>query len=92
MRITVVIPAMNEENTVGVVVKQVPRPFVDEVIVVDNASTDDTAVSLCLAFQHQLWHYCAVNVSMFRYKTQMTQYLLRAVLRMVINTKRQKTY
>ena len=44
MRITVVIPAMNEEITVGAVVRQIPRPFVDEVIVVDNASTDDTAV------------------------------------------------
>ena len=43
MRITVIIPALNEEATVGAVVQQIPRPLVDEVIVVDNASTDATA-------------------------------------------------
>ena len=43
MKITVVIPAFNEEGAIGDVVRAVPTDGVREVIVVDNASTDDTA-------------------------------------------------
>ena len=43
MKITVVIPAYNEEGAIGDVVRAVPADGVREVIVVDNASTDDTA-------------------------------------------------
>lgn len=43
MKITVVIPAFNEEGAIGAVVRAVPADGVREVIVVDNASTDDTA-------------------------------------------------
>ena len=43
MRISVVIPALNEEAAIGGVVREVPRDLVDEVIVVDNGSTDRTA-------------------------------------------------
>src|SRR5947207_3976460 len=42
-RITVVIPCLNEEAGIGKVLREVPS-FVDEVIVVDNGSTDRTAV------------------------------------------------
>jgi glycosyltransferase involved in cell wall biosynthesis len=42
-RVTVVIPALNEEETIGDVVRAVPRRVVDEVIVVDNGSDDATA-------------------------------------------------
>ncbi len=43
-RVSVVIPAYNEEETVGKVVKAAKRvPFVDEVIVVDDGSEDRTA-------------------------------------------------
>src|SRR6266478_9367521 len=42
-RITVVIPCLNEEVGIGKVLGEVP-PFVDEIIVVDNGSTDRTAV------------------------------------------------
>jgi glycosyltransferase involved in cell wall biosynthesis len=42
-RITVVIPCLNEEVGIGKVLREVP-PFVDEIIVVDNGSTDRTAV------------------------------------------------
>jgi dolichol-phosphate hexosyltransferase len=42
-RITIVIPCLNEEEGVRRVLKDMP-PFVDEVIVVDNGSTDKTAV------------------------------------------------
>jgi len=41
-RITVVIPCLNEEQGVERVLKRMP-PFVDEVIVVDNGSTDRTS-------------------------------------------------
>jgi glycosyltransferase involved in cell wall biosynthesis len=40
--ITVVIPCLNEEEGIGQVLKRIPD-FVDEVIVVDNNSTDGTA-------------------------------------------------
>jgi glycosyltransferase involved in cell wall biosynthesis len=43
VRIAVVIPALNEEGAIGIVVREVPRDFVAEVIVVDNGSTDRTA-------------------------------------------------
>jgi glycosyltransferase involved in cell wall biosynthesis len=41
-RITVVIPCLNEEIGIGKVLQEVPS-FVDEIIVVDNGSTDGTA-------------------------------------------------
>jgi len=43
MRISVVIPAYNEEKAIDEVVRGVPDGIVHEIIVVDNASTDDTA-------------------------------------------------
>ena len=43
LRITVVIPCLNEEVGISGVLREVPS-FVDEVIVVDNGSTDRTAV------------------------------------------------
>ncbi len=42
-RICVVIPALNEEAAIGHAVGQIDRGLVDEVIVVDNGSTDRTA-------------------------------------------------
>ncbi len=43
MKISVVIPALNEEQAIGDVVRAVPADDVHEIIVVDNGSTDDTA-------------------------------------------------
>ena len=43
MRITAVIPALDEEAAIGLVVKEIPRDLVEEVLVVDNGSTDRTA-------------------------------------------------
>ena len=41
-KISVIIPAFNEENGVGEVLEEIPAGIVDEVIVVNNASTDNT--------------------------------------------------
>jgi glycosyltransferase involved in cell wall biosynthesis len=43
MGITVIIPALNEEDAIGTVVSEVPRDLASEIIVVDNGSTDRTA-------------------------------------------------
>ena len=44
-KIVVVIPAFNEENSIGKVVRDIPKGCVDEVIVVDNNSSDATEQS-----------------------------------------------
>ena len=41
-RITVIIPCLNEEQGIEQILRRMP-PYVDEVIVVDNGSTDRTA-------------------------------------------------
>jgi glycosyltransferase involved in cell wall biosynthesis len=43
MKVSVVIPAFNEEQAIGRVVRAVPKDLVDEIIVADNGSTDGTA-------------------------------------------------
>ncbi len=49
MKISVVIPTLDEEQAIGKVVRAVPADRVHEVIVVDNGSTDDTAKQASLA-------------------------------------------
>ncbi len=48
-KICVIIPAFNEENGVGQVIQEIPKEFVSEIIVVNNASTDNTEQ---VAWQH----------------------------------------
>jgi glycosyltransferase involved in cell wall biosynthesis len=43
MRIIVIIPALNEEQSLPKVLADIPRPLVEEVVVTDNGSTDRTA-------------------------------------------------
>ncbi len=43
MQTSVVIPALNEQESIGSVLAAVPYPFVNEVIVVDGGSSDGTA-------------------------------------------------
>lgn len=40
--ISVIIPAFNEENGIGQVLEEIPKELVSEIIVVNNASTDNT--------------------------------------------------
>ena len=42
--VDVIIPAFNEENAVGNVVRDIPKELVREIIVINNNSTDDTAI------------------------------------------------
>jgi glycosyltransferase involved in cell wall biosynthesis len=41
--VSVIIPALNEEATIGKVVREIPQRLADEIIVVDNGSSDETA-------------------------------------------------
>src|SRR6266699_704172 len=43
LSVIALVPALNEEATIGKVVGRMPRQFVDEVLVVDDGSTDDSA-------------------------------------------------
>jgi len=42
IRCVVIIPAFNEENGVGEVIHEIPKDIVSEIVVVNNASTDNT--------------------------------------------------
>ena len=42
--VKVIIPAYNEENGVGQVIAEIPKHIVSEIIIVNNASTDNTEV------------------------------------------------
>lgn len=41
-RISVLIPAFNEEKSIAQVISELPQGLVDEIVVIDNASTDAT--------------------------------------------------
>jgi glycosyltransferase involved in cell wall biosynthesis len=43
MNIAVIIPAYNEELSIGRVVSSIPRNFINEIVVVNNNSSDNTA-------------------------------------------------
>ena len=42
-KVSVIIPAFNEESSIGLVLNDLPKDTLHEIIVVDNGSTDDTA-------------------------------------------------
>ncbi len=43
MNIIAIIPAFNEEQSIAKVIKEIPSDIVNEIIVIDNNSTDKTA-------------------------------------------------
>ena len=49
MKISVIIPAFNEEQAIGEVVRAVPFDRIHDIVVVDNGSTDDTVAQATLA-------------------------------------------
>lgn len=49
MIVKVIIPAYNEEKSIGKVVGEIPSEIVDETVVVDNASTDGTSAAAAAA-------------------------------------------
>jgi glycosyltransferase involved in cell wall biosynthesis len=49
LKISVVIPTLNEAQAIGEVVGAVPQDWVQDIFVVDNGSTDDTAEQATLA-------------------------------------------
>lgn len=56
-KIIVVMPAYNAEKTLSQTVAEIPRDVVDEILLVDDASTDKTVLKSCelelITFQHQ---------------------------------------
>lgn len=49
MHVCAVIPALNEEASIGLVLRDLPHPLVPRAIVVDNGSTDGTAAAAAAA-------------------------------------------
>ena len=45
MHILVIIPAFNEARSIGQVLADIPNQLVEEIVVVNNASTDETALA-----------------------------------------------
>lgn len=45
MQVDVIIPAFNEQNSIGSVVNDIPKDLVREIIVVDNNSSDETSIN-----------------------------------------------
>jgi glycosyltransferase involved in cell wall biosynthesis len=45
MQVDVIIPAFNEQNSIGSVIKAIPKDLVRDIIVVDNNSNDETFIN-----------------------------------------------
>ena len=45
MQVDVIIPAFNEQNSIGYVINDIPKDLVRDIIVVDNNSSDETSIN-----------------------------------------------
>lgn len=45
MQVDVIIPAFNEQNSIGSVINDIPKDLVRDIIVVDNNSNDETSIN-----------------------------------------------
>lgn len=45
MQVDVIIPAFNEQNSIGSVIHDIPKDLVRDIIVVDNNSSDETSIN-----------------------------------------------
>lgn len=45
MQVDVIIPAFNEQNSIGSVIRDIPKDIVRDIIVVDNNSSDETSIN-----------------------------------------------
>ncbi len=45
MQVDVIIPAFNEQNSIGSVIRDIPKELVRDIIVVDNNSNDETSIN-----------------------------------------------
>ena len=55
-KIVVVMPAMNAARTLELTFREIPHDWVDEVILVDDSSTDDTVTLARQLPLHVIWH------------------------------------
>ncbi len=73
--VDVIIPAYNEENSIAFVIKDIPKSLVRDIIVCNNASTDNTATvatqqgaTVLLATQKGYGSACLVGLEYLRQK------------------------
>jgi glycosyltransferase involved in cell wall biosynthesis len=83
MSTVVIIPAYNEENSVGLVVQQIPKAGILEVVVVNNNSNDNTVLSaqnagaLVLTEKKQGYgHACLKGISHIKKMKELPQYVV----------------
>lgn len=55
-RVLVVIPAYNEQGKIGKVIHKIPKEIIDEIVVIDDCSIDDTSVEAIQAGATLLTH------------------------------------
>jgi len=80
--IAVIIPAFNEEASLPKVIGDLPRPMIQEIIVVDNASTDNTAevarqlgCTVVSEFQRGYGQACLAGISALNPQTEIVVFI-----------------